>query len=118
MTLKTWPNTASPTGTVMPRPVFLTVAPAGQAVGRFEAYAADPALAYLLGDLRRDEHLGPVDDEADLDRHVDLGQGVRRELDVEDRPCDRDDAAVLEVLGLGGLGGNGGHTVCSSVAWG
>ena len=27
MTLKMWPSTSSPTGTVMPRPVFVTTAP-------------------------------------------------------------------------------------------
>jgi hypothetical protein len=91
---------------------------AGEPVGRLQTDATRPALADLLGNLRCDENLVAVDDELDLDGSVDLGQRVRRELDVDDRACDRDDAAVLELLGLRDVGGNGGHTFCSSVACG
>ena len=37
---------------------------------------------------------------------------------LNDRACDRDDAAALEVFLLRIGWGNGGHTVCSSVACG
>ena len=91
---------------------------ASEPVGRLETDAARPALADLLGNLCGDENLVAVDDELHLDGRVDLGQSVWRELDVDDRACDRDDAAVLELLGLRDVGGNGGHSFCSSVACG
>ena len=102
----------------MPRPVLMTVAPrARPSVGLRQMQRTRPSpICWATSAVMT--HLGPVDDEAHLDGHVDLGQGVRRELDVDDRAGDRDDAAVLEVLGLGGVGGNGGHAICSSVAWG
>ena len=95
------------------RPVLVRRRPAGEAVGGLEADAAHPALADLLGDLCCDEDLGTVDDEADLDGGVDLRQRVRRELDVDDRAGDGDDAAVLEAHLRCGIGGNGGHGVSS-----
>ena len=88
----------------MPRPVLRTVGAAGEAVGRLQADAAHPALADLLGDLGGDEDLLAVDHELDLDGGVDLRQRVRRELDVDDGPGDRDDPAVLEAPGLGASG--------------
>ena len=91
---------------------------ASEPVGRLQADAARPALADLLGDLRGDENLVAVDDEPYLNGCVDLGQRVWRELDVDDRACDRDDAAVLELGGLRDVGGNGRHGFCSSVACG
>ena len=93
-TLKTWPSTASPTGTVMPRPGVAHRRPAGEPVGRLQADAAHPALADLLGHLGRDGSL-PVELDLHLDGRVDLGQGVGRELDVDDRAGDGDDPAVL-----------------------
>ena len=64
-----------------------------QPVGRLEAHAAHAALADLLGHLGGDGDLGPFEVEVHLDGHVDLGQRVGREFDVDDGPGDGDDAA-------------------------
>ena len=68
ITLKTWPSTPSPTGTVMPRPVLTHRGPPGEPVGRLQADAAHPALADLLGDLGGDDDLLVVDHELHLER--------------------------------------------------
>ena len=77
-----------------------------QAVGGLEADAADPALADLLGHLGGDGDLGALELEVHLDGHVDLGQRVRRELDVDDRPGDGDHPPLgaVPVVAGGGLG--------------
>ena len=78
---------------------------AHQSVGGLHAHAAHAALADLLGDLGDDGHGQAVEHDVHLDRVVDLGQRVRRELDVHHRSGDRDDASGLE----GGLVRGHGH---------
>ena len=56
--------------------------------------------AELLRDLGQDDDRLAVDLDRQLDRVVDLGEGVVGELDVDDRAGDGDDPAVLQ-LGLG-----------------
>ena len=69
---------------------------ADQAVGGLHADAAHPALADLLGDLGGTVIGRALELDVHLDGVVDLGQRVGRELDVDDRAGDRDDAARLE----------------------
>ena len=68
---------------------------AHQAVGLLHADAADTAFADLLGHLGRDGVGLAVELDVELDGEVDLGQGVRRELDVDDRAGDGDDPAFF-----------------------
>ena len=72
--------------------------PPHQAVGRLHADAAHPPLADLLGHLGGDRDLAALEVQVDLDGVVDLGEGVGRELDVDDRTGDGDDAALFERL--------------------
>ena len=99
-TLKTWPRTALPTGTEMPRPRLRTAAPAHEPVGLLHADAADPPVTDLLGHFGRHGVRGPVELNVELDLVVDLGQRVRRELDVDHRSGDGDDAALFERASL------------------
>ena len=69
---------------------------ADQAVGLLHADAAHPTVADLLGHLGRDLVGRPVELDRELDRVVDLGQGVGRELDVDHGTGDGDDPAVLQ----------------------
>ena len=68
-------------------------------------------LGNLLSDLGGDHDLFVIDYERHLEGRVDLGQRVRRELDVDDRPGDRHDPTVLEggAPRARGLGCSGGH---------
>ena len=77
----------------------------GQSVGGLEADAADPAVADLLGHLGHDELLVALEGHVHLDGAVDLGQGVGRELDVDDRSGD-------------GHHPPGGRLSSDSVGWG
>src|SRR5208282_2784627 len=56
---------------------------AGEAVGRLQAYAANPPFSDLLSDFGGDHDFALVNYEAHLDRRVDLRQSVRREFDVD-----------------------------------
>ena len=77
----------------------------------------DPALADVLGHLGRDLDLAPLELDGHLQRVVDLGQRVGRELDVDDGAGDGDDAAVLERgLGRGARLGGQRHAI-SSCRW-
>ena len=58
--------------------------------------ARHAALADLLRDLGGDGDRLALELDVHLERVVDLGQRVGRELDVDDRAGDRDDAAVLQ----------------------
>ena len=107
ITLNTWPSTPSPTGIVMPWPRLRTTAPRRSPSVGFRQMArtrlspiccATSAVMVIVVALELGVH---------LDGHVDLGQAVGRELDVDDRSGDRDDAAVLQVLRTGGIGGHG-----------
>ena len=80
---------------------------AAEPVGGLEADGPHAAVADLLRDLGGDRDLGAFELGVHLDGHVDLGQAVGRELDVDDGSGDRDDAAVLQVLRTGGIGGQG-----------
>ena len=66
---------------------------ADEPVGLLHADAADPPVADLLGHLGRHGVRGAVELNVELDLVVDLGQGVRGELDVDHRSGDGDDAA-------------------------
>ena len=65
----------------------------GQAVGGLQADAAHTAVADLLGHLGRDGLGVALEHDVDLDGAVDLGEGVGRELHVDDGPGDGHDAA-------------------------
>ena len=95
-TLKTWPSTALPTGTVMPRPVLRTGAPRTRpSVGCMQMQRTRPSpICWATSAVT--VNFVAVELEVHLDGVVDLGQGVRRELDVDDRAGDGDDPAVLE----------------------
>ena len=77
----------------------------GQAVGGLQADAAHPAVADLLGHLGHDELLLALELDVDLDGAVDLGQGVGRELDVDDRAGDGHHPSGGQGLGLWWVGG-------------
>ena len=70
---------------------------ADEPVGRLHAHAAHPSLADLLGDLGGDGQVLAVELDVHLDGVVDLGQGVGRELHVDDGAGDGDDPAGLEL---------------------
>ena len=70
---------------------------AGETVGRLQADRTHAALADLLGDLGGDGDGLAFELDVHLERVVDLRQRVGRELDVDDRAVDRDDATVLEL---------------------
>ena len=78
-----------------------------QAVGRLQADGPHAAVADLLRDLGGDGDRLALELDVHLEREVDLGQRVGRELDVDDRAGDRDDATVLQRRSLGGVGGHG-----------
>ena len=84
-----------------------------ETVGRAHADDADPAVADLLGDLGGDRDRLAVELDVELERGVDLGQRVGRELDVDHRSGDRDDASLLE----GGLGCPRSSSWLSSWRW-
>ena len=77
-------------------------------VGGLHADGPHPVVADLLGHLGHDANGLALELDLHLDRMVDLGQGVGRELDVDDRAGDGDDAPVLQ-LGAGALLGGHGH---------
>jgi hypothetical protein len=71
-----------------------------EAVGRLQADGPAAAFADLLRNLGGHDDGRAFELDVHLDRGVDLGQRVGRELDVDDRTVDRDDATLL-ALGLG-----------------
>src|SRR5262249_7707635 len=71
-----------------------------QPVGRLEADRATAALADLLRDFGGNGDRLALELDVHRYRGVDLGQPVRRELDVDDGTEDRDDATILR-FGLG-----------------
>ncbi len=75
---------------------------AGEAVGRPQADTAHPAVADLLGGLGGDDLALAFEHDVDFDRAVDLGQGVGRELHVDDRPGDGHHPAGGQRGGLAG----------------
>jgi hypothetical protein len=75
--------------------------PTRQAVGRLHADGADATLTELLGDLREDDGLVTLDRDVELERGVDLGERSTRELDVDDRAGDADDAPVRAATARG-----------------
>ena len=66
---------------------------ADEAVGRLERDGADEVVAEVLGDLERDLGGLVVDRDRRLERVVDVGDRVVRELDVDDGAGDARDAA-------------------------
>ena len=87
-------------------------------VGLLHADAAHAAVADLLRHLGRDLRFRAVQLNGELDGVVDLGQGVRRELHVDDRAGDGDDPAVFERSGRDGvLMGGGGHCGQAPFDW-
>jgi peptide chain release factor 1 len=90
---------------------------AAQAVGRLHADGANPVVAELLRDFGDDRDRLPLELDLHIDGGVDLGEGVGRELHIDDRAGDGDDAPVLQ-LGAGALLGGHGHQEYSSVRCG
>ena len=95
-TLKTWPSTrvADRDGNAAAEVAHGRAA--HEPVGLLHADAADAPVTDLLGHLGGHGVGGPVELNVELDLVVDLGQGVRGELDVDHRPGDGDDAPLLE----------------------
>ena len=89
---------------------------ADQAVGRLHGDGAHEVVADVLGDLERQRSMvSPPSVALDLERVVDLGHGVGRELDVDDRADDAGDpAGATGLRGRGGAVGGEGHGVSSS----
>ena len=81
---------------------------AAKTVGGLHADGPHPVVADLLGDLGDDANGLALELDLHLDGVVDLRQSVGRELDVDDRAGDGDDAPVLQ-LGAGALLGGHGH---------
>ena len=79
-----------------------------ETVGGLHADGPHPVVADLLGDLGDDANGLALELDLHLDGVVDLRQSVGRELDVDDRAGDGDDAPVLQ-LGAGALLGGHGH---------
>ena len=105
MTLNTWPSMPSPTGIVMPWPVLRTSVPRLRPSVGFMQMTRHAAVADLLRDLGDDRDRLALELDVHLERGVDLGQRVGRELDVDDGAGDRDDAAVLQLaVGRGSAG--------------
>ena len=77
-----------------------------QTVGGLHADDADAAVADLLRDLGGDGDRLALELDVHLERVVDLGQRVGRELDVDDGAGDRDDATVLQLLVVGLVAGS------------
>ena len=73
------------------------------------------AFTDLLRDLGGDRDLLALELDVHLERVVDLGQRVGRELHVDDGAVDRDDAPVLQLLvvRLRGRFGGGSHGSCA-----
>ena len=97
ITFNTWPSMPSPTGIVMPWPVLRTSVPRCRPSVGFMQMTRHAAFADLLRDLGGDRDRLALELDVHLERVVDLGQRVGRELDVDDRSGDRDDAAVLQL---------------------
>ena len=93
MTLKTLPLVTSPTGTEIGAPVSRTSWPRTRPSVGFKRDRADEVVAEVLGDLERDLVRLVADGDRRLQRVVDAGDGVVRELDVDDRAGDPGDAA-------------------------
>ena len=89
-----------------------------QAVGLAQADAAHPALSDLERNFGHD--LAPLALELDvhLDRVIDIGEVLGRELDVDNRPGDRDDPPITRRSSGGagrcGTGCAGNTHFCSS----
>ena len=81
----------------MPWPVLRTTVPRVRPSVGFRQIDADAALADLLRDLGGHRDRLALELDVHLERVVDLGQRVGRELDVDDRAVDRDDATVLQL---------------------
>src|SRR5690606_40534526 len=95
-------------------PILAEVAHRGaadQAVGRLHGDGPDPVVADLLGDLGDHHGVDAVDGDGELERLVDLGHGVRRELHVDHGAGDGDDAAV------GQFGVGDGHGDSWAAVW-
>ena len=89
-----------------------------EAVGLLHADAAHPAVADLLRHLGGDLRRGALQLDGELDGVVDLGQGVRRELHVDDGAGDGDDPSVFECAGRDGvLRCGGGHCGQAPFDW-
>jgi hypothetical protein len=82
-------------------------------VGGPQADGTHPGLADLLGNLGRHGDVLAIDGDGHVQRGVDGGHGVGRELDVDHRAGDGDDPAVLERGPAVGAGVGDGHFLCS-----
>jgi len=71
-----------------------------QTVGRLHADRTHAAVTELLGDLGKDDVRLAVNVDGELERRVQLGQRATRELDVDHRSGDCDDATILLVGGV------------------
>jgi hypothetical protein len=87
---------------------------ADHAVGGLERDGADEVVAEVLRDLERDLGRLVADRDRRLQRVVDVGDRIVRELDVDDRAGDACNAPDDRRLGLFG-GGGGSHCLSLSV---
>ena len=97
ITLKTWPSTASPTGTWMPWPVLRTAVPRVRPSVGFRQMARTRLSPICWATSASTDGRLAVDVIVELERVLISGSGVGRELDVDHRAGDGDDPAVLEL---------------------
>ena len=99
MTLNTWPSTASPTGTVMPRPVLRTTAPRTRPSVGFRQMQRTRPSPICCATSAVTVTFSPSSSRSISTAMLISGKRVRRELDVDDGPGDRDDPAFGQRLG-------------------
>ncbi len=93
MTLNTLPLVTSPTGTVIGPPVSRTSWPRTSPSVGLQGDGANEVVTEVLCNLERDLVCVVTDGDRGLQRVVDAGNRVVRELDVDDRAGDAGDAA-------------------------
>ena len=95
-------------------PAAVEPEPAPQPVGLLQADDPHAVVTDLLGHLGRDRDRLALELDVHLERVVDLGERVGRELHVDDGAGDGDDAPRLQLSVLGrGLGVGSGSHGCS-----
>ena len=118
MTLKTWPSTASPTGTEMPRPVLTTVAP-----------RARPSVGFRQTQRTRPSPICWATSAVMMISSPSTTSFTWTAVLISGRACGGNSTSMTgpamatirpfsRRAGLGDFWGKGGHAICSSVACG